>query len=284
MPASTDVCNDFLHPTQALYARKMDNMKKRSVRINRIIDTMRDENGATVKRLAQKLEVSEMTIRRDLELLRVNNVIFINHGVAYFNPNAEKTDVNSKYNIIHERGENDVEKEAIGRAAAKLIEPGDTIILDSGTTTEQVARFIPLNYQITVLCYTLNVLEEVSKKTVNSLLFGGGVFHFNSQMFESEESIHLINRTRANKVFLSAGGVSDRFGLTCANLYEVQSKVAAIDSSVERILVVDFSKFEKVELAFFSKLDCINTVVTDNKAPEEWIKLLRDMGIRVIVA
>lgn len=259
-------------------------MKKRDLRINRSIDIMRDRNGATVKEIAQALAVSEMTVRRDIELLRVNNIVSVNHGVVFFNPDAEKTDVNSKYHIIHEQGVNDEEKDRIGRMAAKLIEPGDTIIIDAGTTTEKLARYIPLNCPITVLCYTLNTLNEVNKKNVRTLLFGGGYYHYNSQMFESEESIHLIKRTRANKVFLAASGVSDKLGLTCANLYEVSSKASAIESSVKRILLVDYSKFGNVESAFFSALETIDVVVTDSNVPTEWLDLLTKHNIEVILA
>ena len=129
------------------------------------------------------------------------------------------------------------------------------------------------------MCYTTNVLMELRYKTGVNPLFCGGIYHRGVEMFESPEGIKFIERTRANKAFLSAAGVHRELGVTCANEYEVPTKRAVIQSSAERILVADSSKFNKIKASYFCDLSDIHVVITDRGLSDEWQEHIREKEI-----
>jgi DeoR family deoxyribose operon repressor len=256
-------------------------MHNKIERINRVISILWERNGASIKELARELEVSEMTIRRDLEQLRLDNIVSLVHGAAIYKAGQILNSRNRGYHLALEKGVNNPEKEKIGKAAARRVLPGDTIIIDIGTTTEQLVRHLPQDMAITALCVTMNSLMEIYKKNVENLIFGGGFFHTNTQLFESVETIDLIRRTRANKLFLSAAGISRELGLTTVNPYEVNVKHACIASSQLKILLANSKKFDQVRPAFFAPLDIVDIIITDDGISTDWVKVFSDMGIEV---
>jgi DeoR family deoxyribose operon repressor len=165
-----------------------------------------------------------------------------------------------------------------------MIEPDDIIIIDTGSTTEYIAKYLPDDIPITVLCYTLNVLLEVFKKKNCRPIFSGGFFHDNTYMFESPEGVTLIKRSRVNKAFLSASGISHRLGVTCANYYELETKKAALQSSQSRYLVSDASKFGRVRSTYFAELTDFDAVITDKSLPSDYEKLILDQELKLIKA
>lgn len=259
-------------------------MSKKLQRANKIIDILKEKNGATVKELALILGVSEMTIRRDLEILKCNNIINNVYGAAIYNPSNNIEKLESFYNIENETVKHENEKIKIGRAAASLIKEDDIVIIDTGTTTEKLAEFLDNDINISVLIYNTNILMALSKKKNIKLIFSGGYFHPNTMMFESPEGISLIEKTRATKVFVSAAGVHENLGVTCSNSYEVLTKQAIIKSSLEKILLVDSNKFGIVKSSYFAELKDFDTIITDNKISEAWRKKINDLGIRLIIA
>jgi DeoR family deoxyribose operon repressor len=258
-------------------------MSKKLERAGRLVSILQDRHGASIRELAQDLEVSEMTIRRDLARLRLDNVVSLVHGAAIFKSPSGGEPREGDYHLSLEQTVKNQEKERIGREAARMVEPGDTIIIDIGTTTELMAKYIPPVYPVTILCFTMNALLELHKKKVENLIMGGGYYHPNTQLFESEETIALIQRTRAAKYFLSAAGVSRELGLTCANQYEVHIKQSCIASSSKKILLADSGKFDQIRPAYFASLDAVDTVITDQGINPDWVHLMQDMSIRVIV-
>lgn len=259
-------------------------MNKKLQRTNKIINILKEKNGATVKELALTLGVSEMTIRRDLEILKSNNIINIVYGAAIYNPSNSIEKLESFYNIENELIKHENEKIKIGRAAASLINKDDIIIIDTGTTTEKLAEFIDNNKNISVLIYNTNILMALSKKKNIKLIFSGGYFHPNTMMFESPEGISLIEKTRATKVFVSAAGVHENLGITCSNNYEVLTKQAIIKSSLEKILLIDSQKFGIVKSSYFAEITDFDTIITDNGITEEWQNKIHELGIKLIIA
>jgi DeoR family deoxyribose operon repressor len=259
-------------------------MERKMKRINQMAKIIKERNGTTVKELSKDLAVSEMTVRRDLEQLKAANIITLVHGAAIYKKDAETNALVNNYQVVLEKAVSNPEKESIGKAAARLLAPEDTVFIDIGTTTEQLARHIPQNLPITVLCFTVNVLLEIYKKNVENLIMGGGYYHSNTQLFESNETLNLIRNTRAKKYFVSAAGISRELGLTCANQHEIGIKQACIESSQQRILLADSKKFGQSKPAYFAPLEKINTVITDTGINREWVNVLEDMGINVLLA
>lgn len=245
-------------------------MSKISRRQNKLTQIIKEQGVLPIKTMASMLGVSEMTIRRDLEAFQ-RQAAEAPHTLA-------KNDSNG-YNILDAAKKADLQKSLIGEFAASLIEPNDVIIIDTGSTTAKILPHIPKSLNLTVLCYNANVLLELRCKPGIQLFMCGGVYHENAEMFESPEGIQFIERTRANKVFLSAAGIHEELGVTCANSYEVPTKNAVIKSSSEKILVADSSKFGVIRSSYFCDLSDINVIVTDSNLSAYWRERVLEKGI-----
>jgi DeoR family deoxyribose operon repressor len=256
-------------------------MSNRRDRLAAIVQILQIQNGATLAELAQKLSVSEMTIRRDLNTLSRDHIVKILHSGAVLNPGSVGT---SRYSLAEAGTQHREAKMAIGSKAAALLEEGDIVVIDGGSTTEYLAKHIPETLQLTVICWALNILVEIQRRESCSLVFAGGNLHQNSLVFESPEGVGLIQRHRANRAFLSASGVSEKLGVTCTNTYEIEMKRAAIRSSLERVLLVDSSKFATIQPAFFAEFADLTAVVTDSGIPPEYADHIRSLGITLHIA
>lgn len=250
-------------------------------RIKDIVNLLKLNNFVEIKALKDKLNVSEMTIRRDLSLLAGDNVVKLIPGGAVIRPAVEPDE--EKYHITHEETVRTREKVAIGQKACALVEPNDTIVLDIGSTTEYVAKFLREDVPLTVLCYTINILMELYRKKNCNLIFPGGYLHPNELMFESPEAISLIRRIRADKVFVSAAGIHADLGITTVYPYELETKRAVMQSAKTRILLADSSKFGKTRSVYFADLKDFNVVITDSGIPDEYRALCESLKIALYV-
>jgi DeoR family transcriptional regulator, deoxyribose operon repressor len=236
-----------------------------------------------IKVLSEELNVSEMTIRRDLAELSQNNLIKLIHGGAILQRDDLFEKEQDRY-LIEKAGSLKMqEKIKICQKAASLINRDDIIVIDTGTTTEYIPNYIPKNIPITVVCYALNILFKVYENEKWKLIFPGGHFHRNTLMFESNEGNKMTQRMRANKAFISAAGVSDKLGVTCATLYEKETKKAVIQSSAEKILLVDSSKFGKIEISYFANLSDFDIIITDRGISKECIEKIKELNIQLYI-
>jgi len=238
---------------------------------------------ADIRELSERLNVSEMTIRRDLGELSQNNLIKLIHGGAILQRDESFEKEQDRY-LIEKAGSLKIqEKIKICQKAASLINRDDIIIIDTGTTTEYIPNYIPKNLPISVVCYTLNILFKVYENEKWKLIFPGGHFHRNTLMFESEEGNKMIQRMRANKAFISAAGVSDRLGVTCATLYEKETKKSVIESSDKKILLVDSSKFGKIEISHFANLPDFDVIITDKNISKKCAERIKELNIELYI-
>ncbi len=249
-------------------------------RMQEIVNTLRIRNMVNIRELTRKFEVSEMTVRRDLNLLAEENLIDLIPGGAMLKRPEESE---NRYLVTNEESVRTIEKLKIGQRAVSLVQPNETIILDIGTTTEYLAKFLREDSPITVLCYSLNSLVEVYKKKNCAIIFSGGYFHPETMMFESQEGIELIRRTRADKAFVSAAGIHDELGVTTVYPHELQAKKTILSSTKNRVLVVDSSKFGTIKSVYFAELGDFQTIITDGGIPEKYATFIRDRGIELIV-
>jgi DeoR family deoxyribose operon repressor len=258
-------------------------MKKTERKI-KILDILRKENGLPIQILANQLEVSHMTVRRDVEELAEEKKVRLIHGGVILSPSLSYDRGENPY-TLHEAGEKLSEiKDRIARRAASIIEPGETLAIDSGSTTEYLARNLPENMELNVICYALNIITQVAGMDQVKSIFAGGMLHKNLLMFESPEGLSLIRRYRATTAFISAAGVSLDLGVTCMNDYERETKIAVIESSVRKVLLADSSKFGVVRSEYFAEVDSFDAIVTDSGLNDEIKSALESRGIEVIVA
>ena len=256
--------------------------KGKKERIKRIVDILKNEKAVTITNLAATLKVSYMTIRRDLIDLGNDGLAEILNGVVMLKPDYASTS-ERKYSLTDAGSHMLDAKERIGRLAATFIKDNDIIIIDTGSTAEFLARNIPDNISVTILCYTINTLMEVYRKNCN-IIFAGGYLHGNTLMFESPEGLALIKRNRATTAFVTASGISLELGVTCSNHYEDSVKRAILSSSQKQILLADSSKFGKVRSTYFADLEEFDSVITDTGLPEEYQQALKEKGLKIYLA
>lgn len=247
-------------------------MGKQAERQRELIDILRSRGILPIKTLSGMLGVSEMTVRRDLDALQ-------SRSGAITDASGDALAFAGEYNLLDEVKRAYEQKDRIGKFAASLIEMHDVVIIDTGSTTARMLPYVPENQDLTVLCYNANVLFQMLEKQGVQVLFGGGVYHENTEMFESPESLHFIRRMRANKAFLSAAGIHRELGITCANDYEIATKYAVIHSSDEKILVADSYKFGRLRSSHFCEFSDITQVITDQDLSAEWRDFLTDKGL-----
>jgi len=252
-------------------------------RVNYLLNRLSIAGFSSIKELSKKLEVSEMTIRRDLRELSKSNIVTLIPGGAILKKNLPIDKDEEKYLIQAAESLMLEEKIKISRKAASLIEPNDVIVIDTGSTTENLPKFIPENIPLTVICYALNILFNVYENKNWKLIFPGGYFHGDTLMFESPEGIEMIKRIRTNKSFISAAGVSEKLGVTCATAYEKETKRAVIESSDKKILLVDSTKFGKIKISHFADLTDFDIIITDTGIPKKFVEIIKSLDIKLYI-
>lgn len=224
-----------------------------------------------------------MTVRRDLETLVNQELVRLIHGGVLLNPEVYSVGRDSTYSLIAAGSVNAQKKRLVGAKAVSLIEPNDTLIIDSGSTAEWIARYLPESMPLTVLSYALNVVTETARRPNCRSVFAGGVLHENLLMFESPEGLALIRRFRATKAFISAAGISVEMGVTCENSYERETKRVVMDSAARRILVADSTKIDTIRPEYFADLKEFDTLVTDDGISDAVVREFTELGIDVVI-
>lgn len=257
-------------------------MNKKDSRLQELTLILKNSGATSIRDLARDLNVAEMTIRRDLQQLSEQNLVKILHGGAiYTAPSKDERDSRKLYSYDQELDKHRYEKDRIGRKAASLVLPHDTIIIDNGTTMEYLAKYLSDDKPITALTYALNIVTELCARPNFNQIIAGGTFHQNTLSFVGSTGIELIKNIRASKVFMAASGVSDTLGITSANLYEIEIKKAAISSSHTRILLADSSKFDQVKIAHFADIQDFDIIITDTGVPQRYLSLAEELGVKM---
>ena len=242
-----------------------------------ILEYLKEKGSAEVSELSATFGVSEVTIRRDLDELARRNLIIRVHGGAV--PYSWGTSFEPLYDS--KKGLHVDEKSRIGAAAAQLVHDGETIILDSGTTTWQIANKLRSRYDLTVVTTDLNIAGVLSINPTIRVIIAGGLVRPGLFCCVGPYTEELLNRLNVDKTFLGADAISVEKGVTNATVEEVPVKQAMIRAGHQVILVADHSKFQKVAFAKVADLSQIDCIITDNAVPDKVIQSLRDMKIEV---
>jgi DeoR family deoxyribose operon repressor len=256
--------------------------KKRLDRISKIMQLLEQSRSASIRDLSNRLSVSEMTIRRDLTALAAERKVNLVHAGAAL-ASGPALDRSPAFSLTGAETDRASERRRIGSWATSLIESGDLVIIDAGSTTEWLARSIPAELPVTILCYALNILVEARRGAAHAVVFAGGELRADSLVFDAPEGVSLMRRYRANKAFISAGGASDKLGVTCADAAVAELKKAAMASSQTRILLADSHKFGRVSPAWFANLSDFDAIITDAGISLEYVEIVRELGITLHV-
>ena len=251
-------------------------------RLERLKNLLIKSNGIGIKELAKILDVTEMTVRRDLKSLLETGDAVIVRGVAVYRPKAVSVEA-QVYSIEDQKKIMEEEKEVIGKKAAELLVVGDVVFLDVGTTVEKLVLSMEDNMQITAMCFAANTLFQLQKKNISQIIMGGGYYHPSSTVFESEAIIPIMNGLRATKAFIAPAAVDMDLGLTCSVPYDKTIKELEIKNSQKVIALITSNKFGKVKSTQFGTWNDVDVVITDKGIPKEWVDFLKEREIELFI-
>jgi DeoR/GlpR family transcriptional regulator of sugar metabolism len=229
-----------------------------------------------VAELADRFGVSEMTIRRDLDALAANGRLARVHGGAVIAPRDEAP-------FTEKAVERQAVKAAIGAKAAAMVEPGDTIFADVGTTVLMFARHLH-GREITVITSNMAIYEELVNDPAIELILLGGLVRRNYKSLVGFLAEEALRQLHADKAFMGASGLGDDLSVMDSTMVEVPIKRGMIASASQSILLIDSAKFRAKGLARAYNAAELNTVVTDKKAPADVVSALEERGVRVVKA
>lgn len=250
----------------------MDTLNNRQCKEVEIINNL---HFTTIKDLASALKVSEMTVRRDCLLLDEKGLV----KQVYGGITSRALDKMPNYAVDSELSKNTLIKERIAKKALSLLTPGEVFFLDSGTTTATLAELLPQDASFTILTASFHSLEPLVKLDDCSIICPGGIFANKPKVFYNQESASFLRRYRASKCFIGATGFDINQGITCSYFEDVPLKQAMIDSSQEKILMLDSSKFNKISTCVFANVSTFTTIITDDGIPQPYIDFIRAAGI-----
>ncbi|ODM70436.1 DeoR/GlpR family DNA-binding transcription regulator [Bradyrhizobium elkanii] len=227
--------------------------------------------------LARRFDVSASTVRRDLQHLSKNNAVRRTYGGAILTAHVNETTLEQRLAVQGKQ------KQAIARAAIDLIEDGDTLILDAGSTVAAFSRLLQQR-RLRIITNNLALLPFLAKAPTLELVVLGGALRTTSMSTMGPLANEALRRMTADRAVMSADGVVNGRGLCEADLEQVALKSLMMQQSKEVIVLADASKLGRAEQMAWAPLPQRWTLVTDVGAPEEQCKLLADAGARVIVA
>lgn len=248
-------------------------------RREKILELLNEDGSAKVINLAKIFKVSEVTIRQDLEKLESEGYILREHGGAFLK-NVEHS-VKS-FSLLNQ--DNLEKKKLIGRKAADLIEAGDTIILDSGSTTTEIARNLIGRNGLTVITNALNIAVMLGAEPGIEVIVTGGEFKPPTLSLTGQKAASFFEDIHVDKLFLATAGISLRSGLTYPSLSDIVVKKAMIEASDVTYLVADSTKIGKNAFASLGALSLIDYIITDPFIDQSHLQLFRDNEIELIIA
>ena len=243
-----------------------------------ILSKLSKESFVNVLELCKELDVSSVTIRKDLKLLEDKKLLFRTHGGATSNnPYTIERPVNEK-----ERMQSD-EKMKIAKEAAGSIVENDSIIIASGTTVLALAKHIPVKKNLTVITASLQVALELIDHPETEVIQLGGILRKSSSSVTGPYAQKILTDFFCSKLFLGVDGIDPEFGLTTTNMMEAQLNKKMIAASQKTIVLADSSKFGKRGFGRICPLEDIEQVITDSNISEHMVETLKGMGIEVTI-
>ncbi|EKN3345192.1 DNA-binding transcriptional repressor DeoR [Yersinia ruckeri] len=248
---------------------------RRAERINKLIQALKRSDKIHLKDAASLLRVSEMTIRRDLSA--EPSAVILLGGYVVMDPKVNNA---NNYFVSDQQAKQVEEKRRIGQLAAQLIEENDTVFFDCGTTIPLIIDEIAEDLIFTAICYSLNTFLSLQDKPNCKVILCGGEFKPNNYIFTPIGQHNELDNICPNKAFISAAGISPRYGVTCFNFDELPWKQQALEKSQHKILVVDHSKFGQIKPASIGSLTLFDALVTDRQPDKSFSDFFVENGIK----
>jgi len=242
---------------------------------------VRERGSVQVAPLAARFGVSLQTIRKDLHFLARRGVVDRSYGGAIL---VGAPDVIVEPSVESKRAINLSEKVRIGALAASMVRPGESIVLDSGTTTLEIARHLTDHEDITVLTNDLEILNVLAKKTnLNVVMLGGALRRRNMALYGAQ-TVAAFDNLRVDKLFLGVDGLDLKYGITTHYEPEAMLNRKMVDAAQQVIAVSDQSKFGRVCLHKIVGLDQIHDLVINDPCPQDLVAVGERMNFNIHLA
>ncbi len=269
----------------------MEDLKKRKLRQNKILDIIRQRQTISSADLLEQVDFSYPTLCRDLnELERENKIVRFHGGVRYADENINALTPHpfacSDYYLYQTRQKlNLPEKQAIGRTAASLVQNNDIVFISHGTTTVELVKALEPQIVLTVITDGLDIINTFRDHPNVRLYTTGGTMNYRSMQIEHNPYISCdISNININKLFIGVGGFSFSKGLTFYDFNSFDFIKQIIPNCDELIVLADTSKFEYTALANFISIDQITTLVTDWMVDPAHIRKMEELHLNYLIA
>jgi DeoR family transcriptional regulator, aga operon transcriptional repressor len=254
-------------------------MKNITDRHQLILQKLQEDGRVNIQELSDLMEVSGVTIRKDLKLLEDKNLLFRTRGGGSINnPYTNERPIDEKELINAE------EKQKIAKAALSLIGQNDSIIIGSGTTVFQLARHLHPTKHLTVITPAVKVTLELCNRPNVEILQLGGLIRSNSSSVAGAFAEQILGGISCGILFLGVDGIDLDFGLSITNLTEATLNQRMIESAQVIAVLADSSKFGRRGLGRVCSLDQVQYIITDSGVPASIVETLEERGIKVIIA
>jgi DeoR/GlpR family transcriptional regulator of sugar metabolism len=250
-----------------------------NLRRDKILELLKEDGSAKVIDLAKLFKVTEVTIRQDLEKLEKDCLVIREHGGAFLKNVVDQVRTFSLANQ-----ENMDKKELIASKCLQYIDSGDSIILDSGSTTTEIAKKLKGFRNLTVITNALNIALMLGAEPGIELIMTGGEFKPPTLSLTGQKAADFFKGLNVQKLFLATAGLSLKSGLTYPSISDIVVKKAMIDAAEITYLVADSTKIGKAAFASLGALSLIDYIVTDAGIQEKHKKLFEDNEIELIIA
>lgn len=244
-----------------------------------ILQKLKENGRVNIQELSDLLDVSGVTIRKDLKLLEEKNLLFRTRGGGSItNPYTIERHINEKELI------NSEEKQKIAKAAVTLIGQNDSIMIGSGTTVFELARCLYPSKHLTVITPAVKVTLELSNRPNVEVLQLGGLIRQNSSSVAGSHAERILEEISCGILFLGVDGIDADFGFSITNLAEATLNQKMIESAQVIAVLADSTKFGRRGLGRICALEQVQYIITDNKVHAATVTLMEEKGIKVIIA
>ena len=243
-----------------------------------IMNVLIHRDSILVSDLAEQLNVSSVTIRKDLTELEREKKLYRNHGKAILiDPYSENKNVSEKERLRVE------EKRIIGAAAAAIIKPRDSILIASGTRMHALARNIQTSDRLTVITASLEVASILSKEKDIDIIQLGGLLRHSSLSVVGKYAEEALRDFSCNKLFLGVDGIDLDFGITTTDMMEAALNRKMIQAAQKTIVLADSSKFGRRGFSKIADMEEVDQIITDSGISTSTAQTIEEMGIELTI-
>lgn len=241
---------------------------------------LKEREIASIDELCKEFDISKSTVRRDIDELETQGIIKKVYGGVVL----VKTEENNVVPISVREINLIEEKKKIAKVAAEMINDNDVVIIDAGSTTVQMIKFLGAKKNITIITNSISVINDaIPCEELNIILTGGNLLRDTNSLV-GIDAINIIKSLNARIAFIGATGISLTRGISNSSMIEAEIKKAMIRSADKIILMVDNTKFDVASLVTFAELDYIDEIITDVTPDEKYENYFRKNNIKLIIA